>query len=168
MATYRVDENGFAAFFEAQERDRIERVVAAMHEAATLSAELVARAAPVDVGGLRASIRAERASPSRSEVIADAPHASSVEVGSRPHTPPLAPLIDWVRRHRKALGLKGKLGRDSRGRFTAGAAIEAAARALQRKIARDGTRPRWFMRNTLPKQRKVLDRLIRRRLRDLR
>ena len=32
----------------------------------------------------------------QSSVVADAPHAAAVEVGSRPHTPPLAPLIAWV------------------------------------------------------------------------
>jgi hypothetical protein len=36
-------------------------------------------------------------------LVADAPHAEAVELGSRPHVPPLEPLIEWV----KLRGMQG-------------------------------------------------------------
>lgn len=168
--------------FKAQEQARRERVEGAIHEAAMLGAEVVAKGAPVDVGTLKSSIRARRTGAKESEIIADAPHSGIVEVGSRPHTPPLAPLIEWVKRHRAAFGLKPpRVLRPVRRRLygaaaasrrraeeraaAADAAVEQIARRIQRKIARYGTKPRWFMRQHLPKLRKILASLIRRRLR---
>jgi len=156
----------FARVFESRESARIQRVRAAVHEAALLGAEIEARAAPVDVGALKSSIRATRESATKSVVIASAPHAAIVERGSRPHVPPLQPLIDWVRRHVKTLRIRR--ARDRRGRFTAASEqqIENVARAIQRKIMFHGTRPTWFIRNTLPRQRRALERIVRRALRD--
>jgi len=56
----------------------------------------VIRNVPRAFGELAASIHVEDGPIGKSSVVADAPHASAVEVGSRPHTPPLAPLIAWV------------------------------------------------------------------------
>jgi hypothetical protein len=148
---------------EAARRDR---VLKAMHEAALLGAELVARKAPVDTGALKGSVHYQFGGVARASVVVDAPHGAAVEVGSRPHWVPLQALIDWVKRHRAGLGIRGKVGRDERGRFAASAAIEQAARGLQAKIAREGTKPTWFVRDTLPTLRKALGTLIKRRLKD--
>jgi len=56
----------------------------------------VVRSIPRAFGELAESTHVEDGAPGRSAVISDAPHAAAVEVGSRPHTPPLAPLIAWV------------------------------------------------------------------------
>ncbi|MBS7539756.1 HK97 gp10 family phage protein [Ancylobacter lacus] len=50
-------------------------------------------------------------------------YAQPVELGSRPHMPPVEPLVDWVRRK---LGKRGKEGR-------------GIAFAIARKIAKEGT-----------------------------
>lgn len=114
-------------------------------------------------------------------IVADAPHAAPVETGSRPHWPPLAPLIAWV----KLRGMQGHEGAPSgqrkrwRGTTTAehAGAISGAlncmaelrggandvddperiARAIQRSIAAHGTKPHWYMRNALPEIRRFLD-----------
>jgi hypothetical protein len=184
MGTVTVDPSRFGAVFRARETARMERVCGAGYEAALLGVEVVAKAAPVDVGSLKSSLHAKQTGPRSAELIADAPHAGVVEVGSRPHTPPLQPLIDWVRRHRRSFGLQAPRAlRPIKNRKLYGAAaasraraearhaksdegIERIARAIQRKIARVGTRPRWFMRDSLPKLRKILAILIKRRLRD--
>jgi hypothetical protein len=182
MGRVTVDPARFGAVFRANEHARMERVAGAGYEAALLGAEVVAKAAPVDVGSLKSSLHARQTGPRSAELVADAPHAGVVEVGSRPHTPPLQPLIDWVRRHHRSFRIrraaKVRIGpartasaqrrRDARVAHndTREAEIEAVARAIQRKIARFGTRPRWFMRSQLPKLRKILAILIRRRLRD--
>jgi len=88
------------ALFRRLEMERLERVQNSFFEAAQAGVAVIARAAPTDMGELRRSVHATRVSQGESRVVIDAPHAGIVEAGSRPHTPPLAPLIAWVRRHR--------------------------------------------------------------------
>lgn len=51
---------------------------------------------PVAFGELRESLHVVDVGPGNSEVVADAPHAAAIEVGSKPHMPPLEPLVRWV------------------------------------------------------------------------
>lgn len=76
----------------------------------------------VDTGELRNSVNV---TPIEDGAIVhvDAPHAAVMEYGSRPHTPPLQPLLEWAQRK----------GLDA-----------GAARAVQRKIATEGTAPRHY------------------------
>lgn len=53
------------------------------------------------------------------------PYALPVELGTRPHYPPLEPLIGWVQRHSQY--------------FDADADPEEVARGIQRKIGRQGS-----------------------------
>lgn len=117
--------------------------------AAHLGAEILAGAAPVDAGILKSSFHVE-ATADGARIVVDAPHAGIVELGSRPHMPPLQPLIDWVKRHGKALGLPRTRTRNAQGRFIASPEVLQFARALQHKIAREGTRPTYFIRKSLP------------------
>jgi hypothetical protein len=149
MATIDLDLKKFMKVFVPNEMEQVAAVRQAVHEAAILGSELIAQAAPVDVGSLKSSVRVERDGDSW-QIVVDAPHAAAVEVGTRPHTPPLQPLIDWVRRH------AGDVAKSK---------IRALAIGLQRKIAEQGTKPRWFVRNTLPKMKSVLDVMVRRALR---
>jgi hypothetical protein len=64
-----------------------------------------------------------------------APHTVPVNSGSRPHTPPLEPLKDWVR-------LRLDLADE--------AEIERVAFAIQRKIATEGTEPTFFIEKSMP------------------
>lgn len=66
-------------------------------------------------------------------VAVDAPHAAVVENGSRPHWPPLQPLIDWAQR---------KFGVDED-------EAEDIARNVQRTIAFVGTEPRHYFRRAM-------------------
>lgn len=59
------------------------------------------------------------------------PYAAAVELGSKPHWAPIAPLQDWVQRK---LGLSGE-------------EVEAAAQAIQFKIARRGTKGHFMFRD---------------------
>jgi hypothetical protein len=75
-------------------------------------------------------------------IVCDAPYAAAVEVGSRPHTPPLGPLIAWVTlRGIQGLTKSGGLrkwkvttptGSDSR------AAAQSVAGALRGRLGRQG------------------------------
>lgn len=55
-------------------------------------------------------------------------HAEPVELGTKPHTPPLDPLVDWVEAR---LGLSGD-------------EAQGVARAIQFKIRQRGTEPQRF------------------------
>lgn len=117
-------------------------------------------------------------------VVADAPHAEAVEKGSRPHTPPIGPLIEWVT-------LRGMQGSENaargkgRKRHVRGTtteehstrvhkeieaiheadpnafAVMAIARAIQHGITKNGTKPQWFMRSALPEANEFFDREFR-------
>lgn len=140
-----------------------------MHEAALLGAEIIAGQAPVDMGPLKASPHVE-VTEHGARIRIDAPHAGIVELGSRPHRPPIGPLIEWVRRHRASFGIDAPRGRAPKTptRTLYGAALAAHTRALARhqradrevlriacalqaKIAREGTKPRYFVRNSMPR-----------------
>jgi HK97 gp10 family phage protein len=89
--------------------------------------------APVGVSGeLRASISDEvknvGAHDVQGMVGSPLPYAIYVEMGTKPHYPPLAPLILWVERVIQP-------GDDK---------VIGIARAIQRKIGRVGTKPREF------------------------
>jgi hypothetical protein len=132
-------------------RKKLGRDRKAILATAHFGAEVIARNAPVDRGAIKASVHVERDGDTV-RITLDAPHAGVLELGSRPHTPPLEPLIAWVKRHRASFGIEGKgttRNKDT-GRFEASPAVVAAARAIQRKIAREGTRPRYFVKHSLP------------------
>lgn len=92
-----------------------------------------------------------RTFPDRAEIFNNAPYAAVIEFGSRPHTPPLGPLIAWVRRKRKDLGIEE-------------ADVFRVAKAIQRKIAREGTAPMFIAKDLLPDLKKELNKDFKRRI----
>lgn len=151
MATINVSAKDYQKVFQANERARVQRVKGAMVEAAALGAEIVAGRVPVDQGQLKASVHA---TPSPPEIIANAPHAAIIENGARPHWPPIAPLVEWIERHRIDLGIED----DSD--------VVGLAHAIAAKIAEEGAEPHWFMRGSLDDLRKILKEIVERRIRD--
>lgn len=87
--------------------------------------KIIKAATPEAFGELRNSVH-----PEGKEVVVDAPYAVAVEVGSLPHVAPLPPILAWA----------AQVGMDRDG-----------AVATWKKIAREGTRPRWFVRGSIPK-----------------
>lgn len=181
MKTYSVrnaSELGRLLARHARARERGLR--AAVGQAARNGVSVVKRNVPVAFGELRESVRPEARASGGAAIVVDAPHAAPVETGSRPHTPPLAPLVAWVRL-RGAQGLltarqidrlpgtttstsARSIAAAMRGMERGGALdIEAPiriARAIQQAIARRGTKPHWYARRALPEVRRVLHALI--------
>ena len=180
MPTYTVNGLGaFARLFAQHQAEREKRIRGAMQKTAQAGVSIVKRAVPVAFGELRESVHREG-----TKIVVDAPHAAPVETGSRPHWMPLAPLIKWV----KLRGAQGLLSRRERSRLPGtttrahaegiasqframekGGALDAdapvqIARAIQRAIAKKGTRPHWFARTSLPAIRAELDAFVRRAL----
>lgn len=87
-------------------------------------------------------------------------YAPAVEYGTSPHWPPLEPLVEWVRlkhlagsysvkSHRRLGGAVRRLDEDTQ-----------LARAIQRKIARRGTKARPFMEPAFESKKNDIARLI--------
>jgi hypothetical protein len=156
------------------------------------TAHEVAQNVPIAFGELRHSVHAEVMGQfpfiRGAKVIADAPHAAAVEVGSRPHWMPLAPLVKWVKlRGMQGLNKRGGVrsaNRRANGNTTAEHAFRIAsqikslerhgtnqvddaekiARAIQAVIAKRGTKPHFFMRSQIPFTMRHLDSLVKRAL----
>lgn len=180
MTTKKVSLGDLGAQILKDMRARETRVRSGVVKAARSTASHVKRETiPVAFGELRDSIRGEP-TETGARVVADAPHAESVEIGARPHVPPLEPLIAWV----KLRGMQGTLtfrqirrlpgtttekharhvGNQIRAMELGGAvpvvAPEIIARNIQRAIARRGTKPHWYMRKGLPGAMERLDKAI--------
>ncbi len=154
----------------------------AIKAAARTSVKAVVGNTPKAFGELRDSVHTAN-EPTR--ITVTAPHASAVEIGSRPHVVPLDELIRWVklrgmqgltstgRVKRGGFGDTAKIGpttswhavttaaqlkalevrpnkRNRQGSFTPIDAAEQVARRIQAAIAKKGTAPHWYVRNSMP------------------
>lgn len=90
----------FAEFRRVFKRDMLKKakeLQKAVHATAKDGLEYIQNnTIPVAFGELRDSGHVETTGVT-SKIIFDAPHAAAVENGSRPHCPPLAPLLRWVK-----------------------------------------------------------------------
>lgn len=78
-------------------------------------------------------------------------YAVAVELGTRPHMPPLEPLVDWTK---AKLGLKGK-------------AATAAAEGIRWKVFHQGTEGAFMFKTTHEKRRGYIQRRFERAVADL-
>lgn len=171
MARYVVEVSSPEEAFQRQER--IERRIQTYGmERAQLDSALALRkalhddteaAGLVDTGLLAASWT-HRKTGRGYEVENNAPYAGPrTELGARPFTPPLQPLIDWAERSAAKLGFasgrkrfKGRASLSNEQRQVA----QQIARAIQKRYQREGIRPRYMTRNRIPYAVKMLRRSI--------
>ena len=137
MSVKNVRAEDFAAVLKQDEEARKKAIIRGVHLAIEASAEVIRNAAPEDLGNLKKSVRPVIQGDG-GYVVVDAPYAAAVELGSRPHWVPFAALLPWCIRHSSP---------EEGPRF---------ARALQLKIAREGTKPTYFVRKTEPQRRRLL------------
>lgn len=135
---------------------------------AKAGARIVAKNAPEAFGHVKAGVEAAATSYGAT-TRSTAPYSAAVEVGSRAHMPPLAPILAWVKQKgMMGLGPKGGTRRgekggiqrwmrklNKRGRTNLDTAM-TIARAVQMAIAKRGTKPTWFVRRSLPELRAIL------------
>lgn len=107
----------------------------AMHKATLIVEADAKRNAPVDTGRLRASIVSEvRVESSAAKTVqgvvgSNVSYAAAMELGSRPHWPPIGAIQTWADRH----GLSAFL--------------------VARAISRHGTKPRLYLQRALDSNR---------------
>jgi hypothetical protein len=176
VKTYRVKSCGeLVALLGRHQREREKSLLAAVGEAAKAGVLVIKRRVPVAFGELRESVHAEL-NLLGAAIVIDAPHAVDVETGSRPHTPPLAALVEWVKLRgaqgllttrqvgrlpgtttaRQARSIASTLGAMERGGALDVDAPERIARAIQKAIALRGTKPHWYARGALPDLHRIL------------
>lgn len=107
----------------------------------------------VDRGDLLASGEVDAPEARSVTVRWTAAHAKYVNWGSRPHWPPFAPILAWVKRNLRryvtSTGERVDVLKPSgqireRSRKSPDSVAEEVARAVQAKIAREGTAPVYF------------------------
>lgn len=129
MIAVEIDLGGFerlAALWRAAPRIAREEVGRAMAQADLLLEREVKDAMPAASGTLRASVFGrEEVSDTGAIGVVGSPlaYALPVELGTKPHFPPIEPLVDWVQTR---LGVHGREAR-------------SVAFLVARKIARKGT-----------------------------
>ncbi len=183
MPTYRVTLAELPSRIEKDMRARERRARNAVVRAARRGVKIVKENIPVAFGELEDSIHHESLGSAGARIVADAPHAGAVENGSRPHWPPLDPILRWVRlRGMQGLGTKSQIdrlpgtttgqharsiaaqlramqrGRSSRSEgahLPADAALRVA-QAIRAAIGKRGTRPHWFVLKSLPRIEEIL------------
>ena len=130
----------------------VEELVAGMREATLLAEREVKENTPLGVGGaaagLHAPIAAREPQVAGNAVIGvvatSAPHAIPVELGTRPHFPPIQPLEDWAR-----VKLRVPAG-EARG----------VAFAIAHKIAKEGTEGAFMFERGLAASRPQIERIF--------
>jgi ribosomal protein L22 len=159
-------------------RARQKRIKKAVRNTAQVGKKVVRENVPVAFHELERSIQSDS-----HRIFTEAPHAASVENGSRPHRPPLQPLIDWVRLRgmqglksdKQLARLKGSTTRRHARQVAsqireymltdgsdaiAANAPEQIARAIQNAIAKNGTKPHHYMGDSVPDVVNILDAYI--------
>lgn len=129
---------------EAERRQEIQR---ALYRAALRGEAIVAEATPVDRGHARNAWYVQPM-PDGSVILAnDWPYIGILERGSRPHYPPLMPILRWLVR-KEGLDLAG--GRRSFETFDeVPYTTYLAAKAVQEKIGQEGTKPHRMVADNL-------------------
>jgi len=129
-------------------------IAKALHKAALLGEAVVAEATPVDRGRTRNGWYVQRTH--RGAIVAnDSPIAGILELGSRPHWPPLMPILRWVVR-KFGLDLAG--GRRSlpeEGLDEVPWPTYHAAKTVQEGIAKEGTEAHRMVGDNLQKLTKL-------------
>ncbi len=100
---------------------------------------------PILFGNYKRSWKILKRTSNSIEVGSDIPYAGTIEYGSRPHFPPIAPMLLWTKR---------KFGLDA-------AEAKKVAFAVSRAIAAHGTKPRYINTGSQTMFQKFLNQAVR-------
>lgn len=152
MSTFNVSPSGLAVAFKTNAKAQKAAIIKGLQLGAIAGKAILIRRTPVDEGLMKASWVVIM-QPWGAKLVNSAPHAGIVEGGSRPHMPPFAPIFEWVWRNRRKFSIKGR-GKKAQ------AEAKGIAIAIQHKIRRFGTKPRWVVRGALPKLARLAKRSV--------
>lgn len=162
MATTRVIPLARAgAAFRADHKRSVEAVRGGLVEAALEGEVLITQATPVDTGNTRARWQTI-ITPDGAEVVNDSPVAVYLEIGTKPHRPPLMPLIEWLARKRGISIARAARLSDIPGELV------GAARKIQARIEVQGTKAHKMISAQLPRLSAIARARVEARLKDVR
>lgn len=153
------------------------RIVEATHKTADFGRLVAFSKAPVAFGQLRDGIVDEKLERG-ARIRSTAPYSAAVEEGSRPHWPPLQPILEWVKLRgtegvdvgEGAIGHPGSVAAAIRSTGTSKSTPVNAplivANRIRAAIAKHGTKPHWFMKDSVPEVEKLLDAYVKALLRE--
>jgi len=150
--SHTVELERLGATLRAHDHERFEDVRGAMYPAALRGEPIVAEATPSDRGHARQAWES-RVTPEGAALQNDWPYIGILEMGSRPHWPPIMPILRWLVR-KEGLDLAGG-SRSFNDLSEVPSQTYAVARAIQATIAREGTKPHHMVQNNLPKLRSI-------------
>lgn len=148
MTTRTVDISEAGAVLRAGHVENVEALERAQYRAALRAVPIVAAATPVDRGATRAAWRVVLGLDG-AELRNDSAIAGILELGSRPHRPPLMPILRWLVRQ-EGLDLSGGK-RSFESLYEVPDETIARAMGVVRAIERRGTRPHYMVRDNLPR-----------------
>lgn len=102
------------------------------------SLPILIKDSPIDTGQYAASWQVQRVSEESVVLLNSAPHASVVEYGARPFTPPIGPLLAWAKRMLQ----DPQTPDDPTNPNDYSKEVRSLAFAVQAKIAREGIAPK--------------------------
>lgn len=166
------------AFVRSSVKRNLDAVRRGVRNGLLRGATVLSKAGPVDQGILKNAWKIVASEGGMPALVNDAPHAGIVERGARPHMPPLEPILEWVKRHLRAFGLRpprfsapkqGPL-RSEKAYARRAASVQhhvegvadfeddvlALAEAIRWKIFKFGLPPSYFVRDSLPKLRDLV------------
>ena len=124
----------FKELYRRHTKKREEEILAARDRTAKRALVRLKERAPRALGSLADSLELVLTEKT-ARIISDAPHFRAVDDGSRPHFPPIAPLLEWC-------ALKGL--------------DPGVAYAIQQKIGAEGTKPTNFTRDAFDQVLQIL------------
>ena len=158
MAVFKIQPEQVGAAFTNADEELRERVTRGLQLGALRAIPLVVKATPADRGQARAAWDVLLL-PNGANLFNDAPYAGILEAGSRPHRPPLIPILRWVVRkfglNLEALGETRSSAKTRRSRKSFQDLSEVPWRtyrfalAVVETIERRGTKPHWMIRRNL-------------------
>lgn len=140
-----VDLRDFAATLGADTEEMIGQFKASVRDGVMESIPHLVQASPVDTGLYAQSW--DFTEEEQAVIVGNyAPHAPIIEHGARPFTPPIGPLLAWAKR---VLGDQSQPPKYSD-------RVWALAKHTQKKIEREGMKPRHILTNEIPR---ILERI---------
>lgn len=115
---------------------------------------IVMEKSPVDTGLYQSSWSTQIMGFGHVQLGNTAPHAPIIEFGARPHTPAILPLLFWAKRVLKDQSQPPNFSPQ----------VWGLAKGVQKKIAREGQKPKHVLTNSLPEILELVEREIEERL----
>lgn len=149
--TVELNQLGATLRHDKAQQERAMRV--ASYVAALRGEAIVVAATPSDRGLARQGWRTVQTADG-AELRNDVPYIGILEKGSRPHRPPIMPILRWVVRQWGVDLAGGK--RSFKDLREVPWQTWSVARAIQEKIATEGTEPHFMVQDNLPTLRRYL------------